>query len=95
MKKIKIKQNFSEIKKEESKKFREICFRRELQNKLEELKEQSEKISQLVSEIGKLNIKIQDLEKTNESLRHDLAYSHGHMREKENKINMIRSILGK
>ena len=60
----------------------------------EQLK-QSEKISELIAEISKLTIRIQQLEKVNEELQERISFKEGHMREKENKINMIRSIVAR
>ena len=71
-------------------------FLQRLENKhiFDEQNEQSEKISELLSEIGKLNVRIQQLERMNIELVEKISFKEGHLREKENKLNMIRSIVG-
>jgi hypothetical protein len=49
--------------------------------------------SKLIEEIGKLTVKIQTIQKEMEKLSERLAMKEGHIREKENKLNMIRSIV--
>ena len=55
----------------------------------------SEKTSDLISQIGNLTVKIQYLEREIENLNERIEMYKGHIREKENKINMIRKIIGK
>lgn len=51
--------------------------------------------SKLIEEIGNLTIKIQSLHIEIESMKERLLMYQGHIREKENKLNLIRSLIGK
>ncbi|VVB79060.1 Uncharacterised protein [uncultured archaeon] len=59
-----------------------------------EQENQSEKISELVTQIGIITVQVQELNLANKKLKEDVAFCKGHIREKETKINMIKSIVG-
>jgi len=57
------------------------------------VEELSEQTSELISQIGKLTIEMQNVREANKQLKERIAFCEGHIREKENKLNMIRSVL--
>lgn len=68
-------------------------FERELKSKEIELGEQSEKISDLIAQIAGLTVKLQQQNINLEYLKRELEFCKGHLGEKENKLNMIKSVL--
>lgn len=55
---------------------------------------QSEKISNLIAQIAGLTIKMQNLQLRNKELEEKVRFCEGHIREKKNKLNMIRVLAG-
>lgn len=78
------KQKIRKLTKNEAKKMKEIP------KVVEQL---SEKTSELISQIGKLTVEMQNLRENNKLLKERAAFCEGHIREKETKLNMIRSII--
>ena len=63
-----------------------------ISSKEEEL---SEKVSELIGQIGKITLEVQSLRDINKGLRERVAFCEGTIRAKDTKINMIKSVLGK